>query len=719
MSRELKDIKKSKNFGKKMVFSGENSIQNIVDNYNYNSFISVYSEDNPLFNERYSKEDLDKIKNVLKQNISSQMDVREGAVPLMVCYMMSHGYSLSDIVNNNVPDNEYESFKTTVMGLENAETQKQSKEELGKAYVGSMHKMINLIDDKTKAKSKDPGYIYSKENMFLKSMYAIASMNYLQDDSALNDAVKNYEGDYKYNNAPFSLEEETKKLSSKMDLFSVNSVSGKLIETLAKENEMTDPKQLMEQYVCMQYAQNYDFEDLNELVSASTQFEGYVPQDFSSWLEDKNEKTEHVEFLKQQIGKSALFNDVEYVRSDTIDDEQRIVVKSQTSFSKFKEEYEDFKVMRNIKKSMSEDKQNVQFDENDVKQKNEYDVARAYSYYALDDMCDEMSSRFTKSVKNNTKDEYTEKDYDDILKVSETWNKFKSKKGFNGYGEVYSALSDYHPEKMGEDKEGKKCSIEQKRKIEQIFEDLKFDFKQGLSEFKECPYDEDVMKKAKDVYGKEANGQNVQKAIETSEKLKDEPSVKKVKNNPDISKTQNSIISVYKKLYDDLAKTSKVDKEGKLTGNSTLFDNMLKSVKNVVDFNTDKSFRNSNQFYEKMCVASGQIKDYLKERDKRVIFTEKGRQRVDILKKFNNLTSDMINDYKEFSSDVKSMHEKNNSILNENDRSLDPAFKNESRKEKNLERPVKQHGKNKEQEKQKDSKDKEKQEKRKDDRILS
>ena len=47
---------------------------------------------------------------------------------------------------------------------ENAETQKQSKEELGKAYVGSMHKMINLIDDKTKAKSKDPGYIYSKEN---------------------------------------------------------------------------------------------------------------------------------------------------------------------------------------------------------------------------------------------------------------------------------------------------------------------------------------------------------------------------------------------------------------------------------------------------------------------------------------------------------------------------------------------------------------------------
>ena len=89
---------------------------------------------------------------------------------------------------------------------------------------------------------------------------------------------------------------------------------------------------------------------------------------------------------------------------------------------------------------------------------------------------------------------------------------------------------------------------------------------------------------------------------------------------------------VYGNVLDKLKATSALDKEGNPIGNTDLFNKMYESIKKVAEFKDNKATSMFDGMSSLMREANANIREYIKERDSFIKFTQKGRDRLDITK---------------------------------------------------------------------------------------
>lgn len=645
-----------------------------------------FSKSNPLL-KNYLDSSLDpvdskilSISNKINGYFAKEMaGFREGAMPFVYCAFMSldkedktQKYTTKDIVEGNVAKEDYDLVYEKINELGIPEKRKDALEWCDDTFVKGMFRTEKAFDEFVNSGEMKNGKYFDYDMGLVTSVLTIGNTNYFQDKdlegrikASEERLVKNgfdlsYKGGtfdilqaYDANEGEICSYSAEKKLELYTDLMS-----------FGKDNRFN-----FQLYQFLSGASNVD--SLSSIVYFNVL--GIMsPIDYENPDMDRQDRCAFSLFLLDCMENGKGIQDVYY-------DAEHNEVKSRTSADDFMKEFKEFERTHqreiadfSINSVINKDKNAFEITDADIERAKtenlkltqglykvysegitrlnkiiesvnvlEDDIAVKKTYPSKENF--EKLEKISKALNNLNKSriDYIEK-YDFLLKLDDnsdlTFNQVSEEEGKAFFSEPEN------PEKVEN----------QKDDFDRILINIKREANKGLKKC-EAEVAEIKLTVPEEVYN--LPDLNVKEAASMISDAKSNRQYTKVNKVPKLQASTERVRDIYDSLLGRLKATSKTEGD-KLVGNTDLFTKMYESIKAVAEYQDDKATDSLHGITALMRNANANIREYIKERDSFIKFTQKGRDRLDITKGCIDKLEMIYEKYEDLSGKLDKNHQK-------------------------------------------------------------
>lgn len=577
---------------------------------------------------------------------------REGALPFVYCAFMSlenedksPKYSTKDISEGKVAKEDYDYVYEKIIELGNEKKRKDALEWCDDTFVKGMYRTEKAFDEFVNSGEMKNGKYFDFDMGLVSSVLTIGNTNYFQDKK-LNGRIKASEErlikngfDLSYKDGTFDVlqaynanEGEVYSYSSerKMDLY-------RDLMSFGKENRLN-----FQFYKFLSAASNVDTLSSNVFLNV---MDIMMPDNYENSNMDRQDRCAFSLFILDCMENGKGFQDIYY-------DAEHNEAKSHTTVDDFMKEFKEFERTHqreiadfSIGSVLEEDKSGFKITEADIERaktenkkltqglykvnldgierldcilekvnelENDIDAKKTFPSKENFDKLD----RIFKALSNHKKQSYNNKEkFDFLLKLGNEDITFKQ-------------VSEEEGKSFFSEPENKKRVESEKKKFDQLLIKIKNLAKEGKNkcEIEVADIKSSVPKEEYDIPDLKVN-----EAATMIVFAKGNSQLKKVNKVPELKASTERVCTIYESLLGRLRATSKIEGE-QLTGNTDLFNKMYDSIKEVAEYKDSKATDKLHGITELMRNANANIREYIKERDSFIKFTQKGRDRLDITK---------------------------------------------------------------------------------------
>lgn len=622
-----------------------------------------HGPENPVlgkFKSNTGKNPIESIRDVISTHFNVNAKTREGAVPFIYCAFLSleneerkPKYTFDAIIKGEVSQDDYNLIYGKIMNLSNSETKEDALRWCDDAFVKGMFRTEKIFDDFVNSEEIKNGKYVDVNMGVVSSILHIGNTNYFQDNNfdsrikASEERLINNGYDLSYKGGTFDVAQAFSANEGEFSSYASEVKTAFLKDVI----ELTDSNSnLFYRYISLVAASNCDVLDMAPYASLSGKME--LSEETAS-LMNKQDRFAFSLFLIDCMKNGKGLQDLYFSPED---DE----IKTKSSIDGFIKEFKEFekthqeeigkfcidKVLEKDEKALEITNENI----NNAKEINEKLTKYLYVANAAG------ANRF-ETIFNN---------------VNELENKIMAAQNFRSQGNlekldnILKNLKKYHektgPEKydyLGLSKEGKEEKREEVLQFTEISEAEGKEFDENsnnkkLNERMGKEFDKKIIdiKNLASLYMEECEEKvadfklsvskeelaNIDKEIELSvavsgiSELRSNEDYRKVVKAPRLEESSKRVSEVYGNVLDKLKATSALDKEGNPIGNTDLFNKMYESIKKVAEFKDNRATSMFDGMSSLMREANANIREYIKERDSFIKFSQKGRDRLDITK---------------------------------------------------------------------------------------
>ena len=638
--------------------TGEYSIRNVIDNQAIATKKVQFSVGNPLLEKVYTPKQIKEMGEVFSQNLAKEAhSYREGAFPLLYACLMAKNYSPEKIFNGEVQESDYREFYERAMDIKNPEKKEETLNRFTEDYVRGMRFMASEVERRFEySKRNENSTLFDPVNLVLGNMFFIAGTNYLQDKEKfvprVNEACKNLNLDY--HNGKFHPGQ------AYSFLFTVNASRGNknAVDILSAidyaPNVDIDYEKLIAGQLELNIARKSEFSTAMSYTLSSNMllkdFEGV--EELKGWLKENRKDPGVKAFLAHNFETGKFFSDISR-NSETGKFRVSVDISElKKDYNTFKKEHKDEILTAEVLGAIRGDYKENSLSSGDIKYVADEHKEAEEITENLDRIVQDRFERINETVENLSRDidSGAVKRNEDTLKwlnkVGKALADYERNPGVAGKYKIVTAFTNEElVPPIGE----KPC------KDEREFDSAVYSVK-DLSGERYSPFVKGE--------GKLLSKEEAEKQCKRLSVIKEDVVYKRATEFPHTKFSTKVISQVFKRTLDRLKETSELDEEGKLTGNSELFNEMYKSIEDVVNYKETKASKLGEGLNDLLGKAQEKIDAYIKKRDKFIVWTSKGRERLELAKDISLITKTAKSEYAALSDSVIKQHYKIENQLN-------------------------------------------------------